>query len=68
MAVLLVLLAILIALVAGLSLSQATLGVGLMALACLFAIFARLVQAAAQHAELKRLIDQKGGPTPAAGG
>jgi hypothetical protein len=67
MTILLVLLAILIALGAGFNLTQATLGVGLMALACLVAILARLAQAAAQHAELKRLIDQKGTGVPVAG-
>lgn len=60
MTMLLVILAILIALGAVLNLTQATVGVGLMALACLVAIFARLAQATVQHAELKRLVGQKG--------
>ena len=59
MTVLLVILAILIALGAAANLTQATLGVGLMALACLFAIFARLAHATMQHAALKRLLAEK---------
>jgi hypothetical protein len=44
---------------AALSFTKATLGVGLMALACLLAILARLAQAAAQHKELKQLLNQQ---------
>lgn len=67
MTIVLVLLAFLIVVFAALSVTQATLGVGLMALACLFAILARLVQAESHHAELKRLIGQKGTGAPPAG-
>lgn len=38
------------------TLSNATLGVGAIATACLFGIFARIAQASAQHAELRRLL------------
>jgi hypothetical protein len=48
MVTLLVILALLIAVGATASLTQATLGVGLVALACLLAIFARLAQASAR--------------------
>ena len=66
MTVLLVVLALLIALAAAAYLTQATLGVGLMALACLLGILARLAQATVQHAELKRLLGQRGpGAAPA---
>ena len=45
--------------VAGLvSLSQATLGVGVMGMACLLAIFARIVQASDQHGELKKRLGE----------
>lgn len=67
MTVLLVILAILIALGAAASLTQATVGVGLMALACLVAIFARLAQASGHHAELKRLIGEERAATTIAG-
>lgn len=67
MTVLLVLVAVFIALGAATFLTQATLGVALMALACLFGMFARLAQAAGQHAELKRLVGEKGAGAPPAG-
>jgi hypothetical protein len=59
MGILLVVVAILVAIAAFLNLSQATLGVGLMAFACFLAIFARMVQADNQHRELRQLLRPK---------
>jgi len=56
--ILLVLLALLIGPAGFMLLSNATTGVGVIALACLFAILARIAQAAEQHKELKNLLDQ----------
>lgn len=54
MPVLLVLVAVLAGLAGLVTLSQATMGVGMMAAACLCAILARMAQAHAQHAALMR--------------
>jgi len=63
MVILLVIVAALAALAALFNLNQATLGVGLLAYACFFAILARLAQAGVQHAELRRIIrDGRGAP------
>ncbi len=59
MAIVLMILAILVGGFGTLSLSQATLGVGLQCLGCLFGIFARLVQAD-QHKELRKLLHKDG--------
>jgi hypothetical protein len=45
-------------------LTQATLGVGLVALGCLCAILARIQQASAQHAELKKKAQAAAVPVP----
>lgn len=55
---LLVVLAILLALIGFFSLSQATTGVGILACACLFAIFARIAQASDHHAQVMKVIGQ----------
>lgn len=51
MTTLLVVLALVAAAIASLSLSQATVGVGIMAFACLLGILARVAQASQQHKE-----------------
>ena len=53
MAIVLAILAILVGGFGALLLSQATVGVGLLCLACLFGIFARLLQAEQQNRELR---------------
>lgn len=57
-----VILAICIVGFGALSLSQATAGVGIIAIGCFFGILARLAQASAHHDELKKLIAE---PRPA---
>ncbi|MGD1146939.1 MAG: hypothetical protein ABR961_03180 [Thermoanaerobaculaceae bacterium] len=57
--VVLILVALLAVLGGLMSLSQATIGVGIVALACFLAILARIAQAKEQHAELKRLLEQR---------
>src|SRR5207247_4382801 len=54
MVLLLSLAALIVALLGALFLTQATMGVGILAGACLLAIFARIVQAAHHHAALLR--------------
>ena len=56
MVILLVILAILALVVGFFTLSQATLGVGLLAAACLFGILGRIAQAAQHQTELKTLL------------
>jgi hypothetical protein len=56
MAAILLILALIIAGFGMMSLTQATMGVGILAIACLFAIFARIAQASAHQKELKRLL------------
>lgn len=56
MMTLLVVLAVLSGLLGGLSLSEATSGVGLIAGGTLCAILARIVQSAEQHQELKKIL------------
>lgn len=56
MVILLVILAILALVVGFFTLSQATLGVGLLAAACLFGILGRIAQAAQHQTELKTLM------------
>ena len=53
----LVVLALLAGIVGFMFLSQATTGVGIIALACLVAILARVVQAAEQHKELLAMVN-----------
>lgn len=62
----LIVLACLCAAIGMATLSQATAGVGLLAFACLFAIFARMAQSERQHqAALRQIRDQQpNGPTP----
>ena len=60
MAIILAVLAIVVGGFGTLSLSQATLGVGLLSLACLLGIFARLLQAEQQHRELRKLLQTDG--------
>jgi hypothetical protein len=52
MAVLLVVIAVLTAIFGAASLSQATMGVGIICIGCFIAILARIVQASVQHNEL----------------
>jgi hypothetical protein len=59
MVILLVTMSCLGALMGLVLLSKATSGVGVLCVGCLLAIFARIAQASAQHAELKKLIDKK---------
>ena len=59
MTVVLVVLACLGALVGFVFASQATMGVALLAAACLLAIFARIAQASSHHDELKRLLREQ---------
>jgi hypothetical protein len=59
MVILLVAMSCLGALMGLVLLSKATVGVGVLCGGCLLAILARIAQASAQHAELKRLIDKK---------
>lgn len=62
----LVIIAVLAGIVGGLSLSNATSGVGIICGGCLFAIFARIMQASEQHAEVALLLSahQKKTPPP----
>lgn len=55
----LVLLAIPTALIGALLLTQATTGVGVIALACFLGILARLAQASGHHEEIKRFLEEK---------
>jgi len=60
--IVLVILAILAGLYGLASLSQATLGVGIICGGCLLAIFARIAQAAQQHKALKQAVAERHGP------
>ena len=59
MTVLLVILALAIGVYGGMSLTQATLGVGIISWACLLGILGRLAQAHDQHRELKRILQAR---------
>ena len=56
MGLILVLLSLLATIIGFLTLTQATMGVGILAVACILAIFARIAQADAQHKELKKML------------
>lgn len=58
----LVALAVLVGVFGGLSLSQATMGAGLMAAACLLGILARMVQASHHQSELHALLLRRDSP------
>lgn len=60
----LVILALLAAIVGGLTMSQISAGVGILAGACLLAILARMVQAGRQHREMVSLLRQGLGMAP----
>ena len=64
MVLLLSLAALIVALFGALFLTQATMGVGILAGACLLAIFARIVQAANHHAEMLRFQRRQRGEDP----
>jgi len=55
----LIILALLVGAAGVLSLTKATLGVGLLALACLLAIFARIAQASAHHDKLVQALERR---------
>jgi hypothetical protein len=59
MVILLVILAILALVIGFFTLSQATMGVGILAAACLFGILARIAQAAQHQTELKTLLNMQ---------
>lgn len=59
MFIILIILSIIVAVGGALSLSNATMGVGIIGLACMLACFARIAQASSQHAELKQLLADK---------
>ena len=59
MTVLLVIVALLVAGIGLFMLTQATVGVGLIAGACLLAILARIAQASSQHAGLRKLLEPR---------
>jgi hypothetical protein len=59
----LIILAVLAALVGLVSLSQATLGVGLICGGCLLGVLARIAQAQAQHRELQEVLKRAGAAT-----
>ena len=59
MAGLLILLALIAAGAGTLFLSEATTGVGILAISCFLGILARIAQADAQHKELKKLIAER---------
>lgn len=65
MVVFLVILAILGWVAGSFLLSQATMGVGVLAAACLFGIFARIAQAGDQHREIMRTLRSGGEPSRA---
>lgn len=56
MVILLVILALIALVIGFFTLSQATMGVGILATACLFGIFARVAQAANHQSEIKKLL------------
>ena len=61
----LIILSLIAAAVGVFTLSEATFGVGILAVACLLAIYARLAQASIHNKEIKKLLDvtQKEGVT-----
>ena len=56
----LIVVALLVGLIGFGFLSNATSGVGIIAWACLFAILARIAQAAEQHKEIRAILDRRG--------
>jgi hypothetical protein len=62
MTVRLVLVALAIGAFGALSLSQATLGVGIICLACLLGILGRIAQAYEQHKEIRKLLQKNAPP------
>lgn len=67
MVILLVILAMIALVVGFFTLSQATMGVGILAAACLFGIFARIAQAADHQAQIKALLQERRGLLPGGG-
>lgn len=59
MTALLIVLGLLAAALGGLLLSEATMGVGIIGLACFLGILGRIAQASAQHAETMRLLKER---------
>jgi len=49
------------------TLTQATMGVGILALACIFAIFARIAQAAKHQAQLQAMLAERSPAPPYSG-
>jgi hypothetical protein len=64
LAVLLALLAVAVAGIGALYLTQATTGVGIIGLACFLGILARLAQASGHHRELREAISQRADSLP----
>lgn len=59
---LLIVISVLVALVGAFNLSEATKGVGIIAIACLLAIYARIAQAYTNHSEVKALLGPECAP------